>query len=81
MSLRPEALALDPAATPGPAANAFDACLAESNYQGEMTEHRVAVGETLSLRLLELNPRGVFKPGDRVRLRVHPADVVVLAGS
>ena len=79
LSIRPEAWRLA-GKTPGPLAhgapNTVQGHIAEAIYLGEMAQYRLAA-EGLSLKVYELNPRGVTGDAQCFAI-VAPEDVVVL---
>ena len=75
VSLRPECLSLTSSAAP--AINAVEGELETSTYLGEIAEHRLRVGAS-SLRVHELNPRGMRPATARQRAVIAPADVVIV---
>lgn len=79
LSLRPEVLRLEPNGAPA-ARNRFSARLRQTTYLGEMAEHVLAVGDTLHLKVFELNPRAAAS-STHVALTVDPRDIAVLPDS
>ena len=81
-SIRPEAIRL---MSPGQvkadddgSANRFSARAEEVVYLGEMVQYRVAIAESVVLKVFELKPRWNRDLADQVQIVFDPADVVIL---
>ncbi len=74
-SIRPEAIEVRsrPVKT-----NGFQARRIETIYLGEVAQHRVAVGDDLELRIIEVNPKASHADEGDLHLSVDPDDIVVL---
>ena len=80
LSIRPEAIQLvsSSEATAAPEGwNTLEGTVESSVFLGESAEHRVSVGNA-ELRVLELHPREARASGSSVRLRIDPADLVLV---
>jgi iron(III) transport system ATP-binding protein len=78
-SIRPEAVQIS-RAVPGAdsEANGFVAKRIQTTYMGELAQHQLSLGDGLSLKAFELNPRPMDGSSDLWRLRIDPKDVVIL---
>ncbi|MEO1009011.1 MAG: ABC transporter ATP-binding protein [Planctomycetota bacterium] len=72
VSIRPEALSI---ATDGP----FVGTVQSTTYLGDTAQHRVRMGDGLTLTVSQFAPAGEM-PSGQVRLRTDAADVVVFPG-
>lgn len=78
-SIRPEAVRMvRPGAPQNSSANFFDARLVDQIYLGAMAQHQLAIGDTLTIKAFELNPRPMNRSGMTVKLAVDPHDIVIL---
>jgi iron(III) transport system ATP-binding protein len=77
LSLRPEAFHIVRHGD-GDAANLLAGTVRETVYLGGMVQYTVIVPDGLELQVMELNPPELVAPGTVLRLRIAPADVVVL---
>ncbi len=90
-SIRPEALVLlDPEPVPAAptgvgagtrvaaGANVIEATCRDLTYLGEMAQYHLAADAAATLTCYELHPQTLRAAGERVRVRIEPADVVVL---
>ena len=75
--LRPEGIRRcgDGEATAG---NAFQARVTGTVYLGDLAHYRLAVGESTTLHMAELNPRSVPAEGETMPVCVDPRDAIVL---
>jgi iron(III) transport system ATP-binding protein len=58
--------------------NTIEGRLTGTVYQGHIAQHTIDVAGTLTLNVNELRPRINPQPGQRLRIAIHPEDVVVL---
>jgi len=78
-SIRPEAWRLnDRTPRSDAASNAWTGRLIDTVYQGESARHEIELEGDVTIHVLEVNPQP-RTPGATLRVRVDPADVVVLA--
>lgn len=76
VSIRPEALVIDP---PADAANPLQARITDLTYLGATAQYEVVLSSGPSLQVCEMNPRVLRRPGEtEVRLAVAPEDVLIL---
>ena len=79
-SIRPEAICLVAGDSPMAKAelNHFHARCDETVYLGEIAQYRVTVGESMSLKVFELNPRQETNGQRDIHIVFDPSDVVIL---
>lgn len=78
LSLRPEAFRLRRETETPATENSLAVTLQQIDYLGELADHISQRDDGGTLKFFELNPRGEFSPGDRLRLSIAPDDVMVM---
>ncbi len=77
-SIRPESLRLIDPGVGAPPTNAIHARRTRTIYLGELAQHELAIGESLRLKVVELNPKRDPATLDELTVTVEPGDVVIL---
>ncbi|MFA9477730.1 ABC transporter ATP-binding protein [Phycisphaerales bacterium AB-hyl4] len=81
-SIRPEAMHLErvngEANGDGVEKNTFAVDRLHATYLGEVAQYDLMVNDQLQLKAYELNPRLIDLPDEKLRVRIDPADVVIL---
>ena len=78
-AIRPEALrVVREAGGPDAPVNQLEGRCLSVTYLGEMAQYEVGVGDAITLKIVELNPRQLADADRPVRVRFDPEDLVIL---